>query len=252
MHLTDKLKYHVYRLRNRRSNRAFRQAHPDVALPPDYMMFESFRLDYERYYRSGRDTAQFISGKLGQFIELKDLRILDWGCGPARVIRHMPEVIGNGCYFYGTDYNADTIAWCSRHIPGVDFRLNLLSPPLPFEKDYFQAIYGISVFTHLSEEKHYSWFEELMRVSSPGAILLLTMHGAAFTARMSPGEVKRFEAGHLVTRENVVEGHRVFAAFHPPSFVHTLTGKHCEVLEHRPGGPTAWGIDQDLWILRKK
>ncbi len=252
IHFTDKLKYHYSKFKYRKSNAEFKRTHPDVVLPPDYMMFEAYKLDYRNYYYDGRDYAKEQKKAFEEFAPLKDKRILDWGCGPCRSFRHYPEVIGNGCSFYGTDYNPDTISWCKENIPGIEFSKNGLNPPLVYESGFFNAVIGVSIFTHLGEENHRLWYEELMRVCAPGALLFLTTHGDAYKHIMTGDEIQRYDQGEIVTRANAVEGHRVFAAFHPPSTLHALFSEQSEVLKHTPGEKTEWGILQDVWMLRRR
>lgn len=176
---------------------------------------------------------------------------MDWGCGPGRIIRHLPEVINSGCSFYGTDYNEQSIAWCSRNIPEVNFNLNHLEAKLPYQNDFFEVIYGISIFTHLSEAMHYDWFNELYRVLKPGGILFMTTQGANFLVKLNKAEKTRFEAGALVVRGKVKEGHRTFSAFQPKTYMLALFDQ-MEVLEHVefPIGNVKV-VPQDIWIVRK-
>ena len=252
MHGFDKLKYWTIKIKNASKNKRFLQKYSNVALPPDYLIFESFKLDYEKYYIGGKESATWLKEELSPFIDLKNVKILDWGCGPARILRHLPEVIGNNCAFFGVDYNEKSIKWCQKHLKNIAFAKNDLAPPLPFEKDNFNVIYGISIFTHLSAANHAAWFNELSRVLKTDGILLLTTHGNAFKAIMTEKEKAAFDNNQLVIRDNVVEGHRVFAAFHPPLFMKTLFESTCEILEHKPGKLENWGLNQDVWILRKK
>lgn len=252
MHAADRLRYGLLRYRNRAANQAWRAAHPGVALPPDYLMYESFQLNYRKYYEGGRDTAEWVREHLSRHLELHNIHILDWGCGPGRVIRHLPEVVGHGCRYSGTDYNPQSIKWCRENLPGITFLLNGLQPPLEAAPSTFYAVYGISIFTHLSAEAHQRWYDELLRVTRPGGVLLLTTHGAAFRAIMTEAEQATFDAGQLVIRSNVTEGHRVFAAFQPPAFLHGLFGQRAEVLEHLPGVRQNGGASQDVWLLRKR
>lgn len=250
MHLLDKLKFYYQRMANRTANQHFVQQHPDFVLPPDYMMFESFQVNYERYYKSGQQSAQWLIDLLSPHVELNHKQILDWGCGPARVIRHFPPLLPN-CSFYGTDYNAQTIDWCQQHIPQVQFSHNQLSPPLSYPSYSFDVIYGISIFTHLSEPKHLDWYQELIRVAKTGAVLLLTTQGEAFKEKMTTAEQQQFEAGQLITRGKVVEGHRVYSAFHPPAYMKQLFSQSSQILEHRVGRKVDWGVEQDVWVLKK-
>jgi SAM-dependent methyltransferase len=251
MHLADTIRFRVMQARHRAENQAFRAAHPAVVLPPDYLMYESFKLSYSSYYDGGRQTAEWLKGHLAPYLSLQNQQILDWGCGPGRVIRHLPEVIGAGCHFTGTDANAQSVAWCRTHLPGLTFLQNGMSPPLAAEAATFDAAYGISIFTHLSAQGHESWLTELLRVLRPGGVLLLTTHGAAFRAILTEVEQATFDAGQLVERSNVREGHRVFAAFQPARFLVSLFGEWLTVLRHEPGQWLGHTASQDVWVLRK-
>lgn len=252
MHAADKARYGLMRYRNRSLNRVFRAANPGVSLPPDYLMYESFRLDYRKYYEGGREAAEWVRGHLAKHLELQSLHILDWGCGPGRVIRHLPEVVGRGCRYTGTDYNPASVAWCRQHLPGIEFLLNGIVPPLQAPAATFDAVYGISILTHLSASGHQHWYDELMRVTRPGGVVLLTTHGAAFRPILTPTEQAAFDAGELVVRGSVQEGHRVFASFQPPTFLYELFGQQSEVLEHQPGTRQGATVSQDVWLLRKR
>ena len=180
-----------------------------------------------------------------EYKNLKGASVLDWGCGPARVIRHLPALIENGT-FYGSDYNRKSIAWCASNFKNIYFHTNDLMPGLVYEKEWFDFIYAISIFTHLSREAHEAWMNELIRVLKPGGILLITLHGRGFREKLTPIEQERFDADDLVIRGKVMEGHRTFTAFHPVNWVKIWT-LSLTVLEFIPGGPG----EQDVWILKK-
>jgi ubiquinone/menaquinone biosynthesis C-methylase UbiE len=252
MHGFDKLKYYANKIKNRSKNNQFLQKYPHIALPPDYLIFESFKLDYEKYFIGGKESAVWIRDEISAFTDTKNLKILDWGCGPARILRHLPEVFNDNCTFFGVDYNPKSIEWCQKHLKGISFSKNSLNPPLSFESAQFDVIYGISIFTHLSKNNHFDWFNELNRVSKKGGIILLTTQGEAYKAIMTEKEQLEFDNHQLVIRDNVVEGHRVFSAFQPPVFMRNLFETHYDILLHQSGQLESWGINQDLWILRKK
>jgi len=88
-------------------------------------------------------------------------------------------------------------------------------------------------------------------VSKTGAIILLTTHGEVFKEIMTKAEIAQYDSGDLVTRANVVEGHRVYTAFQPKSFMHKLVEGKCETLKHTAGIKESWGASQDLWIFKK-
>lgn len=245
----DKIYFYFLYIRTWKKRNAFKKEYPDFILPPAYFMYETFGLNYVQYYKS-RETATWLLSYFGKYKTLKNLDLLDWGCGPGRIIRHLPPLLDKSCRCYGTDYNAKYINWCSGNIPEVTFRLNRLEPPLPFENNKFDVIYGISIFTHLSEKMHYVWFNELMRVLKPGGILFLTLHGLAFRTKLPEKYQRQFDAGQLVVLSNSKEGHRTFAAFHPGKFVEKLAGEN-DILEFVEGTVIKNKPQQDVWIFRK-
>ncbi len=105
LQLSDYLHFIYQKFNNRSSNKLFRQNNPDVVLPPDYMIYESFQMNYENYYNDSLDTAKWLISYFEKHIELKNIKILEWGCGPARIIRHLPKLLDSSCEIYGSDYN---------------------------------------------------------------------------------------------------------------------------------------------------
>jgi len=253
IYYSDWLMFFVQRQKNRKINEAFLAKNPGVVLPPDYLIYESFQMNYEKYYNDSKNTAQWLKGHFEKYITLDGKNILDWGCGPGRVIRHLPAAIGNNCSFFGTDYNRGSIEWCKNNLKGISFNVNPLTAELPYSSDFMDVIYGISVFTHLSEQMHYNWYSELFRVLKPGGILLVTTQGDNFRVKLTATELSSFNNGQLVVRGNVKEGHRTFSAFHPKKFMDGLF-QNAEILEHietKQESGMNW-IPQDLWIVRKK
>lgn len=248
---SDYIRFSFHRILNHKKNRLFLEKNPGLILPPDYLMYESFQLDYKKYYEDSKETAIWLKNHFERYLKLNNLQVLDWGCGPGRIIRHLPGIINNGCSFYGTDYNAKTIDWCNQNIHGVNFNQNTLEAKLPYKDDFFDIIYGISIFTHLSEAMHYEWFNELYRILKPGGILFLTTQGHNFKVKLSLTENKRFDEGQLIVRGNVKEGHRTFSAFQPKTFMLNLFNS-MKVLEHiEPKTVKSKVIPQDIWIVKK-
>lgn len=251
--VVDFLRFLAVRLQKRKENKRFKRLHPSVVLPPDYLMYESFQLDYHRYYVNGRKTAKWLVGLWEKHLDLTGVDILEWGCGPGRIIRHLPDLLPQA-RFFGIDYNSRSIHWCQQNLPDITFWTNNLLPPIPsyvrrqtsdVPRQTFSLIYGVSIFTHLSESAHFAWMEEFSRVLQPGGILFLTLHGQSFHSKLSRNEQLDFERGKLVVRGSVKEGHRTFTAFHPPEWVNGWArGLTC--LEHLPGDTG----EQDVWIFR--
>jgi ubiquinone/menaquinone biosynthesis C-methylase UbiE len=246
---TDKIRFYFHFIKKLNERKRFSSKNPQVKLPPSYLIYESYNLDYFKYYFDGRDSAVWLLDNLKKHIELKRINILDWGCGPARIVRHLPELLDNTCSIYGTDYNSKSIAWNRESITGVNFNLNNINPPLPYADNSFDIIYGISIFTHLSEDLHYKWFNELVRVSKNNGIIFLTLSGKAFKTKMTESERKIFDSGQLITKGKTKTGHRTYTAYHPDLFAQKLFDKH-QILEHIEGDSKNGVIEQDVWIIK--
>jgi len=252
IYFTDWIRFYIQKFKNRKINRDFKLKNPDVKLPPDYLIYESFQINYQKYYTESIKTAKWLTNHFIKHIELKDKRILDWGCGPGRIIRQIPVTIGNGCEYFGTDYNKKSIDWCSKNLTDINFNNNSLIAQLPYEDNFIDVIYGISIFTHLSEQLHYDWYNELFRILKPNGIMFMTTQGDNFKVKLTDNELKHYEDNKLVVRGNVKEGHRTYSAFHPKGFM-TILFDNAEILEHIETKPDKgkW-LPQDIWIIRKK
>lgn len=250
LHLFDWLRYYFHKISNLKKNAAFKKRCPFVVLPPDYLIYESFQLDYKKYYDDSFETAKWLANHFSSYINLKNAKILDWGCGPGRIIRHLPKII-KSADFYGTDYNNRSIKWCSENLPNISFNHNSLKADLPYENGSFDVIYGISIFTHLSEQMHYNWYKELYRILRPGGILFITTQGDNFKRKLNQEEKNKFDEGALVVRGNVREGHRVYSSFQPVNFMKKLFF-NVKILKHiETDAGKNRVIPQDIWIVKK-
>jgi SAM-dependent methyltransferase len=251
LYFTDWTRYYIQKFNNRKLNRNFKISNPGVKLPPDYLIYESFQINYQKYYTDSIETSKWLSNHFRKHIDLRAKRILDWGCGPGRIIRHLPEVIGNDCKYYGTDYNGKSIEWCTKNLTGIEFNTNSLDAVLPYPDDFFDVIYGISIFTHLSEQLHYDWYKELNRILKPNGIMFFTTQGDNYKIKLTQKELDKYDVGQLIVRGKVKEGHRTFSAFHPKGFMTNLFNK-ADILEHIVTKPDKgkW-IPQDIWIIKK-
>jgi len=232
------------------ANARFVRENPGFAVPPRALAFDAYSApDWYFYRKSGTETAAFLAGIAAKYLPGKaGLRVLEWGCGPGRVIRHIPAAFATTTAF-GSDYNPETIAWCSRNIPEVAFSKNELSPPLKFEANSFDFVYSISVLTHLSEAVSTQWVAELYRVMEPGALLVITTNGDSFKPWFLPDELAQYEASGFVMRGQFAEGKKLFMAYHSPQYLREKLFSRFEMLEFAPAGFPHTG--QDMSVLRK-
>ncbi len=252
--VADQVRYTIMRLKNNQKNKEFITENPGIPIPPPYMVYESFQMDYRKYLIGGKEDAQWIVTLASKYCNLNHAKILDWGCGPARILRHLPDILGATNEYFGTDYNTKTIKWCKENLGDtISFSKNELNPPLIYTDNAFDLIYGISILTHLSLENHYTWSTELCRILSPNGILILTTHGDAFVEKLTQSEADSYRKQHIVSRDKTKEGHRTFGTFHPPAMLRNIFDKSgLHILQHIPGKRvTDSYISQDVWILKK-
>jgi SAM-dependent methyltransferase len=251
----ENLRAMIFSWRYASSNRRFLAEHRDVPFPPAGLMHDPYgTVDYAFYWDSGRTVAAEIKKVLDEAggSQSGSARILEWGCGPGRVIRHLPaHWPGGNCEVHGCDYNEAPIEWCRTFLPEIIFRVNTLAPPLDYADGYFDFIYCLSVFTHLSEAMHHAWLQELLRVLKPAGCLLITLNGHDGRTKLLPDELARYDSGELVVREGFAEGRRMFTAFHGERFIRERFLKSVDILRHdladNPIMPR-----QDVWLVRKR
>jgi SAM-dependent methyltransferase len=246
----DSLKRHWATRRARPDNAAFARAHPDFPVPPLDLCYDAYgHVSYREYAESGRTHAAWISGRIAQHAPAATA-VLEWGCGPARVLRHIGDHLANHPALAGSDYNAASIAWCRGALRNIRFEANALAPPLAFPDAAFDVVYALSVLTHLSQPMHEAWRRELRRVLKPEGILIVTTHGDAYRDRHLAGDERaRYEAGELVVRGGLSEGTKWYAAFHPPAWMRARFFAGWTVLEHTVE-PLPGSLDQELWVAR--
>jgi SAM-dependent methyltransferase len=205
------------------------------------------------YHRLDRAATAVTGTPLHAFA-----RVLDWGVGCGRVARHFPHARAEA--LTGCDIDGDNVEWCRAHLAGRYVESRLM-PPLPFADASFDAVYGISVFTHLREPMQLRWLEELARVTRKGAILMMTTHGrtAIDFSRLAPADCRRVlddvrREGIVVSGVNTqLDGHAEHAGeyvnvYHSADYVTATWGRYFDVVGILPG----YILHHDLVMLRKR
>jgi SAM-dependent methyltransferase len=248
----DQVLYLLDRAKSYRGNRRFMRVHPGFIVPPGPLAFDAFgHTDSAAYLQTGVDHARFIAEIARERVPGSQIRVLEWGCGPGRIIRHLPGLLSDKkATIVGVDLSPATIAWCRRSIPGITFERNDLDPPLPFSDGSFDFIYAISVFTHLDLAAWEAWLRELSRVMSDGSVLLFTTQGRQYMPKLLPDESALFNSGRPVFRAKIAQGKKRFAAYHPREFVLHGLPRELRVVWHSDT-PDVPGLRQDVWIVTK-
>jgi SAM-dependent methyltransferase len=128
------------------------------------------------YLEKGRAGRRAIERLLPPDWTWPGKRVLDFGCGAGRTLRHfVPEA--PDAELWGADIDRDSIEWARAHLsPPCTLVRNDESPPLPVADDTFDLIYAISVFSHLTTQWA-AWLVELHRLLRPDGILIATFMG---------------------------------------------------------------------------
>lgn len=236
-------------VRNYRENRAVKRSHPDIAFPPAAMLWATAPTTSYRVYLSGKESAegfhrlavQFLPG-LGSIYEL--------GCGAASVLRHMP-VIAPGVEVFSSDYDPKLVDWCTANVPNVNVSLNSLDPPLRYDDDSFDFVYSRSVYTHLSAALQKRWLAEQLRVTRPGGLVLLTVHGDAYMHRLTADERGEYASSGIVEHRTADDGGPWYVTFNSPAYMERVLLAGMEVVYRDLLPEQAYGLRQDTWLVRK-
>ena len=143
-----------------------------------------------RFFReSGIDDAAGIHASLveGGFDFARPASLLDFGCGCGRLLRVFAR-FADTCRLFGADPDRAAIDWCRENLDYASFEVSDPKPPSPFADGQFDGVYAYSVFTHLPEDLHRDWLEELRRITAPGGVVVLTTAGRRRVEMMLAGE----------------------------------------------------------------
>ena len=67
---TDWARFYLQKFKNQKINSEFKKNNPDVVLPPDYLMYESFQVNYNKYY-TGKTWKRIDSQKFWMNLRTK-------------------------------------------------------------------------------------------------------------------------------------------------------------------------------------
>jgi SAM-dependent methyltransferase len=237
------------------------------------------------YVAGGRRTLAELEAALAPRVLSDFGSVLDFGCGPGRVLAHLPPSADvpprpgedptapsgpSSRRSVGVDVDAAAVAWARSHLAASGFESSRSRPPLPFADASFELVYSISVFSHLDESAQDAWLAELARILVPAGTALLSTHGpaafAAFrtgavsTAWCDPAVLRRpspLAAGEILAvpyRQNrwsrgdlpgVGSGYGL--TFHGPEYIAEHWGRFLDIEAVLPRAVSDW---QDLVVAR--
>jgi SAM-dependent methyltransferase len=173
-------------------------------LPPIDLMQRVGRIEEgdvpSAYDAIGRESRARIERLLPDDWTWDGKRVLDFGCGAGRTLRHL---LGEAerAEFHGCEIDSQSVEWLLEHlVPPLDVFQSQEEPGLPRPDGFFDLVYAFSVFTHISD--HWAgWLLELHRVLKPDGLLFATFLNEPMWAKFGRGRWDEERTGMLVTKK---------------------------------------------------
>ncbi len=239
----------------------------EAPFPPADLMYRVSGLSKEADFAHHGETIYRALSGVAPVDLLSCESVLDFGVGCGRVARMFTGFKGR---YVGADIDHELVEWAGSALDWVTPLPTQPRQPLPCPDQEFDCVISVSVFSHINEADTRFYIEELYRVTRPGAVLLITIHGVRAWER-ARGEAKildmlsipakelpsrlfasRLSKGFKFVRQN---GHLTSASydygitFANPWFVKRAWGQRFVVDRIISGGVHDF---QDILVLRRK
>jgi SAM-dependent methyltransferase len=206
----------------------------------------------EYYGRLGRETRDGIMACLPSDWTFSGKRILDFGCGAGRTLRHFTAEAAEA-ELWGCDIDEDSVRWMQeRMCPPFHVFVNGPEPPLDQPDSSFDLIWAISVFTHLTSGWS-RWLVELHRLLKPDALLFVTFMGQGMSQEIAgePWEENKFGMNVIKYGQSWDLGGPM--VLHSPWWIEAHWGRAFEILSLTPDGFAGkpW-LDHGSVLMRKR
>lgn len=233
-----------------------------IPLPPPRLVWRvgcprNERRLMEEYDRRGRAVKEALLALLPPGWTFAGKRVLDFGCGAGRVLRHFvgeAEAGAGGAEIWGCDTHEPSVRWVEANLcPPLRVALTGTAPPLPWAGGTFDLVWAVAVFTHLTDSWA-AWLLELHRVLAPGGLLVATFIGEGASEGTLLGErwdENRVGMNVLCCGRDWDAGGPL--ALHSPWWVREHWGRAFDVLDVRPSGfAGSAGSGQGVAVLRRR
>lgn len=190
---------------------------------------------WAHYEAIGRASRDDLLAALPEGFSLEGKRILDFGCGAGRTLRHFLAA-GDPGEFWGCDIDAASIAWLQGALsPPLHPFVNAELPPLGQPDQSFDLIYCVSVFTHLTASWS-AWLLELHRLLRPGGLLVATFMGEGQSRVVTGERWDEDRVGMLILHPGQSWEAGGPMVLHSPWWIREHWGRLFEVLSLTPHG----------------
>jgi SAM-dependent methyltransferase len=202
----------------------------------------------DSYRAVGRDTRATILALLGDDWSFAGKRVLDFGCGSGKVMRHfLPEAAD--CELWGCDIDERSVEWINAELhPPLSAFANGEAPPLDQPSSSFDLVWSVSVFTHLTD--HWAgWLSELHRVLRPDGLAIISFLGGAMYEVWNQEPWVPDRIGMTVLNHGQDWELGGPTVFHSPWWLREHWGRAFEILELREGSAPR---EHGLVLLRRR
>ena len=240
--------------KNSRGNTLFSSEQPSVRLPPAFLRFDvTATTNASSYYQTGKETAEKISKDYQHHVPSNTAAsVLEWGCGPGRLIQHMPSFFHHTeLNLYGADMYKPSIDWASTFLAEfATFYRNRINPPLRFKSNTFDFVYAVSVFTHLSEQLSKDWMKEILRVVKPNGLFWFSCHsGKQHLSKLNTTQRAKINNHEYVSIHSFHDGSQMYEGLHPEPWMRMIIQEaKGEVVDYQFLGLQNY---QDIYMVRK-
>lgn len=205
------------------------------------------------YDEIGRAIRADLLAALPDGYSLGGRRVLDFGCGAGRSLRHFVESDPDA-ELWGCDIDEPSIDWLRQHLsPPLHVFANGELPPLDRPDESFDVVFAVSVFTHLARSWS-AWLLELHRVLKPGGLLLATFMGEGWCREFTGEEWDEDRVGMLTLRPGQAWDEGGPMILHSGWWIREHWGRLFDVVSLDPYGfpEKEPGDGQGMAVLRKK
>lgn len=209
--------------------------YPPVALATRVGALEAAADPMAYYDQLGRSAYTEIVSRLPSGWSFAGKRILDFGCGAGRTLRHFIREASDA-EMWGCDIDEPSISWLRDQVcPPFHVLLNGPEPPLDQPSQSFDLIWGISVFTHLADSWA-RWLTDLHRLLRTDGLLYLTFmaRGTSDLIAGEPWDEEKVGMNVLSYGQSWDLGGPM--VMHSPWWIEEHWGRGFDVVSLRPDG----------------
>jgi SAM-dependent methyltransferase len=207
----------------------------------------------QAYDEAGRALLQQLLARLPDGFSFESRRVLDFGCGAGRVLRHLLDEATAG-EVWGCDIDAPSIAWLESHLsPPLRVFRCAERPPLPFADESIDLVWALSVFTHI-DDAWSDWLLEIHRILSADGTFIATFMSPELAEEISGEPFVERHVGMNVLRAGQSWTHGGPMVLHSPWWIREHWGRAFEIshLDSSYFRATVDGASQGIVVMRKR